>query len=199
MRDPRQFIARSSVRFFVLRVLAELWTRANNALFAFFWHGALGACGPGTRLDAGVTLVLPKNIRIGRGCYIASRCQLTTELDDGFLVIGDDATIGPDARIDYTGGVTFGNEALVSEGVRIYTHDHDTATFIEVRASPLAIGHHVWLGARAIILPAVTSIGDGAVVGAGAVVTKNVEPGAVVAGNPARVVSRVGAKVISHG
>ena len=49
----------------------------------------------------------------------------------------------------------------------------------------VVIGDRVWIGYRAIILPGV-SIGEGAVVGAGAVVTKNVEPYAIVAGNPAR-------------
>jgi acetyltransferase-like isoleucine patch superfamily enzyme len=54
--------------------------------------------------------------------------------------------------------------------------------------TPLVIGHDVWLGHNAIIMPNVTEIGNGAVVAAGAVVSKNVPPYAVVVGNPARVV-----------
>ncbi len=54
--------------------------------------------------------------------------------------------------------------------------------------SPLSIGNDVWLGHNAIIMPGVSSIGDGAVVAAGAVVNKDVPPYAVVVGNPARVV-----------
>lgn len=54
--------------------------------------------------------------------------------------------------------------------------------------SPLTIGNDVWLGHNAIIMPGVSSIGDGAVVAAGAVVNKDVPPYAVVVGNPARVV-----------
>jgi acetyltransferase-like isoleucine patch superfamily enzyme len=50
---------------------------------------------------------------------------------------------------------------------------------------PVAIGDNVWIGAKAIILKGVT-IGDGAVVAAGSVVTKDVAPGVLVAGNPAR-------------
>lgn len=54
--------------------------------------------------------------------------------------------------------------------------------------SPLSIGNDVWLGHNAIIMPGVSTIGDGAVVAAGAVVNKDVPPYAVVVGNPARVV-----------
>ena len=54
--------------------------------------------------------------------------------------------------------------------------------------NPLTIGHDVWIGARVIILPGCRQIGDGAVVGAGAVVTRDVEPYRIVAGNPARAI-----------
>ncbi len=57
-----------------------------------------------------------------------------------------------------------------------------------VKRNELEIGNDVYIGCNAIILPRVSSIGDGAVVGAGAIVTKDVEPFAIVAGNPARVI-----------
>ena len=53
---------------------------------------------------------------------------------------------------------------------------------------PLEIGHDVWIGANAIILPGVSRIGNGAVIGAGSVVTKDVGPYEIVAGNPARAI-----------
>lgn len=53
---------------------------------------------------------------------------------------------------------------------------------------PLIIGNDVWVGANAIILPKCTYIGDGAVIGAGSIVTANVEPYTVVAGNPAHLI-----------
>ena len=56
------------------------------------------------------------------------------------------------------------------------------------RDNPLCIGHDVWIGLRAIILPRCGRIGDGAVIGAGAVVTRDVPPFAIVAGNPGRVI-----------
>jgi acetyltransferase-like isoleucine patch superfamily enzyme len=64
----------------------------------------------------------------------------------------------------------------------------EIATFDPVQYIPLTIGHDVWLGDSSIIMPNVTEIGTGAVVGAGAVVNKNVPPYALVVGNPARIV-----------
>lgn len=55
---------------------------------------------------------------------------------------------------------------------------------------PLEIGHDVWIGANAIILPGVSRIGNGAVIGAGSVVTKDVEPYEIVVGNPARPIRK---------
>ena len=63
----------------------------------------------------------------------------------------------------------------------------DPAFFEWRRSSPVTLGHDVWIGHGAVVLPSV-SIGNGAAVGAGAIVTKDVPPFAVVAGNPARVV-----------
>jgi acetyltransferase-like isoleucine patch superfamily enzyme len=83
---------------------------------------------------------------------------------------GSNVSIGPEATI-----LTLG-------------HDPRSATF-EDRGGDVVIGDRVWIGYRAIILPGVT-IGEGAVVRAGAVVTKNVEPYTIVAGNPDRAVGR---------
>jgi maltose O-acetyltransferase len=74
----------------------------------------------------------------------------------------------------------------ISPGVWILTDSHDMhdPSFPEI-LSPVKIGNHVWIGSRALILPGVT-LGEGAVVAAGAVVTSDVEPYTVVGGVPAR-------------
>jgi len=106
------------------------------------------------------------NIRLGDGVFLNFNCVI---LDVVTVTIGDRTQIGP--------------------AVQIYAADHprDAATRrsgVEF-GRPVQIGRDVWIGGGAIILPGV-SIGDGAVIGAGSVVTRSVEAGATVAGNPGR-------------
>jgi len=189
MRNPIELLRHSSFRFLAYRSLQVIWQKAQNAYYGIALSGALGECGYHTRIDHGVTLVLPKNIYLGNNCYLASGCMFTTESDQGDVHIGDNAVIAANVRIDYSGGVTIGKDLLISEGVKIYTHDHSPLDFKITKSSPLTIGDHVWLGANSIILPAVESIGSGSVIGAGSVVTKSIPERVVVGGNPANVIS----------
>jgi acetyltransferase-like isoleucine patch superfamily enzyme len=102
------------------------------------------------------------------------------------ISIGRRSVINQQCCLDGRGGLAIGDNVDISPGVWILTNGHDIhdPLFREVLA-PVAIGNHVWIGSRALILPGVT-VGEGAVVAAGAVVTGNVEPYAVVAGVPAR-------------
>ena len=128
--------------------------------------------GADAALDDGVTLICsadpkPLKITIGARTYI-NRFTILDASDS--LVIGEDCMIGPGCYLtDHDHGVvpgeTPGDQPLIS--------------------SPTRVGNRVWLGAHVVILKGVT-IGDDAVVAAGAVVTKNVAAGARVAGVPAR-------------
>eukprot|EP00668_Euglena_longa_P040705 GGOE01053595.1.p1 GENE.GGOE01053595.1~~GGOE01053595.1.p1 ORF type:complete len:221 (+),score=52.40 GGOE01053595.1:44-664(+) len=88
--------------------------------------------------------------------------------------------------------ITIGPRTLLGPNVQLYAATHPLEP--EIRngthgpelAKPIKVGSDVWIGGSAIVLPGLT-IGDGAVIGAGAVVTKDVPPRAVVAGNPARI------------
>lgn len=104
----------------------------------------------------------------------------------GVLTLGDGVTISRRVSVDISGDVTIGGGTIVSEDVVIYTHGHTPGDMRHVRTSPLTIGSGVWIGARAIILPGCSSIGDNATIGAGAVVTHDVPAGELWAGNPAR-------------
>jgi len=108
------------------------------------------------------------------------------------LKIGDGTIIGDNALLAAQRGLTIGRNVNLSSNVSIYSgaHDHRDPYFRSTAATtrPITIGDRVWIGSNAIILTGV-NIGEGAVICAGAVVTKDVEPFAVVAGIPARKVN----------
>jgi maltose O-acetyltransferase len=102
---------------------------------------------------------------LGRDVYLGHG----TVLDSGFLWL-----------------ISIGDGTTLSAGVRVLAHDASMKRHVGyTKIARVAIGRHVYVGAGAIILPGV-AIGDGAIVGAASVVTRDVAPGAVVAGNPAR-------------
>ena len=108
------------------------------------------------------------------------------------ISIGDRSMIGEDAIVSSADEVVIGDDVMMGPQVMIYTANHGMAVGATMRqqpsvTSPVRIGNDVWIGARAILLPGI-EIGDGAVVAAGAVVTRDVPPFAIVAGVPARVI-----------
>ncbi|KAB1070059.1 sugar O-acetyltransferase [Methylobacterium planeticum] len=107
------------------------------------------------------------NISLGRGVFLNFNCCI---LDVVAVSIGDMTQIGP--------------------GVQILTADHprdpvQRRQMLEF-GRPIAIGANVWIGGGALIMPGVT-IGDDAIIGAGSVVTRDVPPGGIAVGNPARL------------
>jgi acetyltransferase-like isoleucine patch superfamily enzyme len=107
----------------------------------------------------------------------------------GRLEIGDGTMLNYGADVAATKSVTIGRDCLIGTHVIILDNDfHDPLNKRDrPEARPVSVGDRVWIGNRVIILPGVT-IGDDAVVGAGAVVTSDVPSRSVVAGNPARVI-----------
>ena len=126
----------------------------------------LGDIGNGSSVQMGCRFLNGRKVHLGERNIINFGC-----LFDGrkyHIRIGSDVSIGPEASI-----LTLG-------------HDPQSPVFAD-RGGDVIIGNRVWIGYRAMILPGVT-IGDGAVIGAGAVVTKDVEPYAIMVGNPSRKV-----------
>ena len=112
-------------------------------------------------------------------------------VNNGTLIIGNNTFINKDSSINVREEVSIGNNCLIGENVRIYDHDHVfdlNNNILEAnlfKTSKIKIGNNVFIGNEAVILPGVT-IGDNCVIGARAVVTKNIENNSVVAGIPAK-------------
>lgn len=120
---------------------------------------------------------------IGERSCLFSGARFDTQ---GNFRLGKNSTINEGCRLDNRGGLTIGENVSISSETCILTADHDPrdATFAG-RNRPVVIEDYVFIGTRALILPGVT-IGRGAVVGAGAVVTRSVAPLTIVAGSPAK-------------
>lgn len=102
------------------------------------------------------------------------------------LVIGSDNSFGFHVVLDARGGLTIGSNCNISSEVAIWTAEHDLQSpDFSYSPAPVIIGDYVWISYRAIIMPGVR-VGSGAVIAAGAIVTKDVPAFTVVAGVPAK-------------
>lgn len=110
-----------------------------------------------------------KNITLGENVFINSACQFQ---DQGGITIGDNAFIGPKVVI-----------ATINHGIKVSERPFN---FLK----PVKIGKNVWIGSSVNILPGVT-IGDNCIIGAGAVVTKDIPENSIAVGVPAKVVDKI--------
>ena len=119
----------------------------------------------------------------------------------GKLQIGSNCLFARNVDIDTTGDLTIEDDVKISEGAKILTHSHDILGMYDSDSlipfsnrafnTPLTIGRNVLIGAHAIIMPNVKTIGENAVISAGAVVVHPVAPNTMVSGNPATVVGKI--------
>ena len=137
------------------------------------------------------------NISLGENVLIGRRAWICT-LGDGAILIGKGTSIGRDATIAASKRISIGNNVLVSYGVSFLDHDHE---FRSLDAPPImqgitpgeeiSVGDNCFIGARSFVLKGV-SLGRHCVVGANSVVTSTFPEGSLIAGNPARLIRRLG-------
>lgn len=159
---------------------------------------AFDAVGPGLDVSS------PRNIEIwGAGITAGSHLHLHAAKGnlvriatwkagerEGRISLGDYVLISPGTHIVSSEEISIGSNTMIASGCYISDSDwHDTydRTAELEKRRPIRIGENVWLGVRVIVGKGVT-IGDNSIVGAGAVVTQDIPPNCIAAGNPARVV-----------
>lgn len=145
----------------------------------------------------------PQYIQIGSKCVIGKNTQLTAwdKYDNQFfspkIIIGDGCRIGEDNHITAISGIVIGNNVLTGKKVLITDNSHGDFEFKLLNIAPIKrpltskgtviIDNNVWIGEKASILPGV-HIGEGSIIAANAVITKDIPPYCIAAGVPARVV-----------
>jgi acetyltransferase-like isoleucine patch superfamily enzyme len=155
-----------------------------------FKRGDFASIGDGVVIEEGALVLEPAHISIGSNVYIGHYAVLRG-YDRNEMVIGDDTWIGQFCYINSAGGVRIGSRVGIGPGVKIMSSRHGEegrevpVLFCDLEFAEVVIEDDCDIGMGAIILPGVT-VGRGSQVGAGAVVTKPVQPYAVVAGVPAR-------------
>jgi acetyltransferase-like isoleucine patch superfamily enzyme len=145
------------------------------------------------------------SLTVGAGCIINAKCNF--DIAGAEIHIGDRCYIGKSSLVSGS-SITLGDDVIISWGVTIVDHNSHSLQWRDRQSDvadwhlgkkdwsnidrrPIALGNKVWVGFNAIILKGVT-IGEGAIVGAGSVVTKDVPAYTIVAGNPAAVIRAIG-------
>lgn len=169
-------------------------------LVGFFrtqWLSLLGMrIGTGTQLP-NLTITWPHQVEIGKNCILEKGIYFKY---DGMwqqgpaIRIQDDVFIGTGCEFNIRESIDIGKGALIASGSRFVDHDHGIAIELPMRMQEgpqqaIVIGEDVWIGANVVVLKGV-NIGPGAIVAAGAVVTKSILPNEIWAGVPAKKIGQ---------
>lgn len=151
---------------------AQLIFRVNNTMpgtteYQELMHRIFPTMGENSQVNTPLTAIRPHMVRIGKNVVVMPGCLMMS-----------------------AGGITIDDGAMIAANVQLISNNHDLYERQVITCKPVHIGKNAWVGAGATILPGVT-VGDNAVVGAASVVTKDVAPWTIVAGNPARLIKAI--------
>lgn len=127
----------------------------------------IGNFGENSRILPPLNCVCSNKIKIGKNVLVMNNCLMMSR-----------------------GGITIDDDVMVAANVQLISNNHDLYDHQILTCKPVHLKHNCWIGAGATILPGVT-VGENAVVAAGAVVTKDVEANTVVGGNPAKLIKKI--------
>lgn len=174
--------------------------RYLKAYARMFWHKVIRRRAYGKKIHTDGLCFIGKNVKIeigplahvylDRWCWVGNGAKLRAH--GGFIRIGSKSVLGEEITFSTYEEISIGRECVIADRVMFIDFDHiveDPEQAIRKQglySKPVRVGNNVWIGYGAAILRGVT-IGDGAVIGTNAVVTKDVPPNAIVGGVPAKV------------
>ena len=177
-RPSQRSLERASLKVIVK---GKIWACFYNTLFRFSWRFN------GFRMA--LMRLFGAKLDIADKGYVSFHPHAIITCPWNFSA-GNLTSIGNQAWMYALDKIVIGEKTCIGEQVKLLTGYHDISAWnFAFRTRPITIGSCVWIATGAIVLPGVT-IGDGAVVAAGAVVTKDVEPWTIVGGNPARLIKK---------
>lgn len=130
-------------------------------------HKLFPDMGEGCLVNTPITVVRAHKVKIGQRVIVMNGCLMMS-----------------------AGGITIDDDAQIAANVQLISNNHDLDNRMVITCKPVHICRRVWIGAGATILPGVT-VGENSIVGAGSVVTHDVAPNTIVAGNPAQVIRKI--------
>ena len=192
------------MRQIILKVRSILNISYLKKIYKLFLFKRNCSCGKNLTVSCSANCFVENggSISIGNNCDI---CGIISVKSNAQVSIGNYTTIRYNSIIGAVNNIAIGNYVIISNNVHIYdNNNHPTSPSLREKMcksgfyselwswkysenSPIIIQDAVWIGERASILKGVT-IGEGSIVASGSVVTKNVPPYVIVAGNPAKVV-----------
>jgi len=165
-------------------------------LRGFYYKYRLRKCLKLNRFETGLRIEYPQNITLGSSCYLGFNCKLYASKSSK-VDIGSNIAVNSNVMINARGKgkIFIGDNVLIGPNVVIRSNNHsyqNTLKLIKDQGmdyGEIIINNNVWIGSNCVILPNCT-IGEGSIIAAGAVVTKDIKPNTIVGGVPAKLIKK---------